>query len=188
MSSSTIIFINGFKVPTWLAKSPFVWNDKLWKGYDRVYLSSKTPSSDAMVEKEIARLSNFVSRFEHPVVMGQSLGAWWAAQLGCYPQFTGKQLVFFTPLLSLEDYPLVFNASARYHPTNRTPNQHNKGYDRVFTAVGDQDLIVPSWTHGNTLAHHFESSLYTLRGGHFYQNNHKKCLLTIKNWLDHHLQ
>jgi len=181
----TIIFLNGFHVPTWLSKTPFVWNDELWEkeGYNRVYLSSKTPTSDLMVEKETTRLCEFVNQFERPIVMGQSLGAWWAAQLGTQPEFNCKQLVFWTPLLHLEEYPIIFKTSPRYHPTNRKPNISNTGIHRSFTIMGDQDLIVPAHRHAFDLAKHFQSSTYHLHGGHFYQKNHKKGLLVIRDWL-----
>ncbi len=177
----TIIFLSGFMVPQALAKSKFVWEDSLWRDYRRLYLPSKTPLSDNMVEKELDRLCRLVNLFPKSVVAGHSLGAWWAANLACHSQAKIDKLVFWTPLGDTRPYP-IFNVTQRHHPMNKVP--YLVGPHKVLTMEAQYDFIVPPREHSYCLNHHFKSTLYKLQGGHFFQSNHKAGLLFMKDWID----
>lgn len=173
--------MSGFMVPKWLAKSQFVWNDSFWRDYRRVYISSRTPTSDMMAEKEIQRLLNIVSLFPEATIAGQSLGAWWAANLACRPQCKIKRMVFWTPLGDTTEYP-IFNVSQRYHPINQTPKVY--GPHRILVYAGKEDFIVPPKDHAETLCEHFSGTPYLLHGGHFFQTNHQEGLKYMKTWME----
>lgn len=179
----TIIFISGWSVPETIAKSKFIWNDSLWINYNKIYLSSKTPTSDHMVEKELDRLSNFTNAFTDVILAGHSLGAWWAANLACHPQSNISKLVFWTPLCNANEYP-IFNVTQRYHPINKIPNNQNIGPNKVLVFDAKYDFIVPPQYHAYPLRSHFKGSSFTLVGGHFYQKNHTAGLHCMKDWID----
>jgi pimeloyl-ACP methyl ester carboxylesterase len=178
----TIIFISGFMVPKWLAKSRFVWNDSLWKYYRRIYLPSKTPLSDSMVDRELDKLCHLVNLFPDAILAGHSLGAWWAANLACSPNANISKLVFWTPLGDTTDYP-IFNATKRHYPPRKTPNPNLIGPHKALTFEGKYDFIVPPKDHSHCLNQHFKGMSYHLKGGHFYQSNHKAGLLFMKDWI-----
>lgn len=179
----TIIFMNGFMIPKILAKSSFVWNDSLWKGYRRIYLSSKTPTSDWVVENELSRLTRLINRYPGAIVAGHSLGAWWGANLACRPECKISKLVFWTPLADTNEYP-IFNVSNKYHPINLIPNSHNRGPHETLVFIGKDDFIVPPKNHGHILCDHFDGMPYHLDGGHFFQNNHQQGLNYMKTWIE----
>jgi len=178
----TIIFISGWKVPKWLAKSSFVWNANFWKEYNCIFLDSKTPESNHMIHEELDNLEGLVR--EHPdcAVVGQSLGGWWAANLALRHSVDIKKLILWTPVCDASAYP-IFKAGRFYHPPYRATN-HNSGPQRVLTLPATDDLIVPSDAHGYELAKHFNSMTYTLYGGHVYQMNHKQALQYMKDWIE----
>lgn len=177
----TIIFISGFMVPQWLAKSKFVWDDTVWKDYRRIYLSSKTPISDSMVSRELDKLAELTRMFPDSIVAGHSLGAWWAANLACHSQFKIKKLVFWTPLSFANDYP-IFNVTERHHPLHKQPNII--GPDKVLNVEARFDFVVRAARHAHPLRKHFRASSYRLDGGHFFQDNHQKGLSFMKEWIE----
>lgn len=178
----TIIFISGWGVPSFLQKMSAVWDDNLWKDYGRVYLPSKTPTSDVAVKKHLDKLSQFVNNFPDPIVMGQSLGAWWAANLACRPDTKITKLVLLTPFTSLHDYPLVFNSSPYYYPHNK--KVYVKGPHKVLVCGAANDLVAPPEQHASRLLNTFNATPYKLQGGHFFQKDHKACLNFIKDWIE----
>lgn len=179
----TIIFISGWAVPKLLAQSKYVWDDPFWNGYNRIYISSKTPTSDNMVQKELNELCSLVNSFPGVIVAGHSLGAWWAANLACHPQSKIKKLVFWTPLGNTSFYP-IFNVTMLHHPMNKAPNVHNMGPANVLTVDAREDLIVQPYHHSIPLNRHFKSTMYSLNGGHFFQTNHKSGLRYMRDWLE----
>lgn len=180
--NKTIIFISGWAVPKIIAKSKLVWDESHWSDYRCLWISSKTPTSDRMVERELDRLQRLVELFPGATLAGQSLGAWWSANLALRPEVLIKKLVLWTPLCDAGEFP-IFNVTPRYHP----PNQElldNKGPHRVLSMIAKDDWIVHPREHGITLAQHFRSTPYTLDGGHFYQSNHKAGLQYMKDWIE----
>lgn len=182
--NKTIIFISGWMVPNWLAKTRFVWDDRMWLDYRTLYLESKTPTSDEMIGRELNRLQDIVAANPGCTVVGRSLGAWWAANLLCRPRTNIRKMVFWTPVSDVSVYP-IFKASRFYHPLNRV--QHwlqNTGPHRVLTLNAKYDLLTPPDGHGKDLAKHFNSMTYELNGGHIYQLNHKAALQYMKDWIE----
>jgi pimeloyl-ACP methyl ester carboxylesterase len=179
----TIIFISGFAVPTWLAKTRFVWDDSLWKDYRRIYLPSRTPLSDNMVERELDKLCHLTHLFPNVTLAGQSLGAWWAANLACHPQSKIKKLALWTPLGDANAYP-IFNVTQRHHPSNKTANKRNVGPHHAAIFCAKNDLIVPPKEHSLPLISQFEPTVYRLDGGHLLQSNHKAGLIFMKDWIE----
>lgn len=179
----TIIFLSGLAVPKIIAKSKFVWNDPLWQEYNRIYITSKIPTSDVMVEKELERLSAIINKYTDTIVAGHSLGAWWAANLACHKESKFKKLVMLTPLGDTSSYP-IFNVTPYFHPWNRVPNKEHYGPHNVLINVSKRDFIVPAEQHGENLIRHFNATRYTLSGGHFYQSNHLAMLKFMQEWID----
>jgi pimeloyl-ACP methyl ester carboxylesterase len=179
----TIIFLSGFMIPIWAAKTKFVWNDSLWKDYNKIYLSSKTPLSDGMVDRELDNLCRLVNNFPNVTLAGMSLGAWWAANLASHTECKIKKLVLWTPLGDANAYP-IFNVTKRHHPANKTPNQHNVGPHRCAIFSAEYDLIVPPHFHTKDLISKFDSITYKLDGGHIYQPNHQAGLKFMKDWVE----
>lgn len=177
----TIIFISGFMVPKWLSKSKFVWDDSMWKDYRRIYISSKTPISDSMVERELDKLSDLTRMFPDSIVAGHSLGAWWAANLACHTQYKINKLVFWTPLSHINDYP-IFNVTGRHHPLHKTPNI--SGPNKVLNIEARFDFVVRAARHAAPLTRFFKADSYKLDGGHFFQENHQKGLSFMKEWIE----
>lgn len=178
----TIIFISGWSISPWLAKSILFWNDSVWKNYNRVYISSKTPTSDRMVQEELNNLSNIINQHTNVILAGHSLGAWWAANLACETRNAIEKLVFWTPLSDVDTYP-IFTASEKYHPMNKVPNSNILGKKNSLLFEAKYDLIVPPEHHCHDLLYHFDAYKYTLYGGHALQLNHKKGLQFMRSWI-----
>lgn len=176
-----VIFISGWGVPGFLQRTPLVWDDKSWEDYGRIYLSSKMPASDVMVKKHLQKLNKFVNAFDKPIVVSQSLGAWWAANLACQPDSKIDKLVLMIPLSNLSDYPF-FNASPLLYPLNREPLI--KGPHKVLVAGARNDIIAPVKDHAERLARHFNATPYELNGGHYFQKDHKAFLQFTKDWIE----
>lgn len=180
--NKTIIFISGWMVPKIVGKSPLVWDKDFWSGYKTIFLNSKTPTSDRMVAEELDYLQNIVESNPGCALAGQSLGAWWSANLALRPHVSIKKMVLWTPLGDANAYP-IFNVTRRYHPMNQKPTS-NQGPHRVLTMIGKYDLIVPPNYHAEELNSHFRGMPYLLEGGHFYQSNHKSALHYMKEWIE----
>lgn len=178
-----IIFLSGLGVPKVLAKMPMIWNDTLWHNHKRIYLTSKIPTSDNMVKTHLKDLVKFINKFDDPVVVGQSLGAWWAANLACEPMCQMKKFVLCIPLADTNYYP-IFNASPLFKPTNRTPNPQHYGPYKSLVVYASNDFIVPINQHAVPLERHFNALSYKLDGGHLIQSNHQKGLEFIKDWIE----
>lgn len=179
----TIIFISGLLIPKIIAKTKFVWDDQFWKNYRRIYITSRIPTSDSMVEEELRSLNNLISSYPQVTVAGQSLGAWWAANLACRPESKINKLVMWTPLGDASAYP-IFNVSRNFHPPYLIPNSHNKGPHKSIVFYGKRDLIVPHKCHSVDLINTFNATSYPLSGGHAFQKNHKAGLQFMKDWIE----
>jgi predicted esterase len=178
----TIIFLSGLAVPKMFAKSKYVWNDSLWEDYNRIYITSRIPTSDVMVEEELERLTHIVNRYPEPIVAGHSLGGWWASNLACCPKAEFAKLVLLTPLANA-NRSVLFNVTPYFHPCNRVPNPTIYGPHRVLVNTAKHDLIVPTAEHSDYLARHFNATKYELKGGHYYQTNHDAMLEFMKTWI-----
>lgn len=179
----TIIFINGFAVPKFIGKSRFVWDDDFWRGYNRIYLTSAVPISDTTTNYHLDKLSDFVNQFDKPIVAGQSLGAWWAANLACHPKSNIDKMVLWTPLGDAQEFP-IFRVSDKHNPIFKKPNLNNVGPHKTLVCYGKRDLIVPAHYHSTDFIRHFNAMTYKLDGGHFYQSNHKSGLSFMKDWIE----
>ena len=180
--TKTIIFITGYSIPVFLAKTNFFWNDLMWDDYTRIYNSSKTPISDFMVEQELQRLEKLIDSFKYPIVASHSLGAWWTANLVMRQNVNIKKVVYWTPLTDINRYPRLFNASKDYYPCSKVLPDEMLGLDKHLVIGADKDLITP---HHDALklARYLKSTQYTLDGYHCYQRNHAEALNFMKNWL-----
>lgn len=116
--SKTIIFLSGFCVPQFVSQSKFVWNKPFWSDYQCIWFSSKTPTSDHMVEQELDRLEELMKQHPGAILAGHSLGGWWAANLALRNQFLINKMVLWTPLCDTMEYP-IFNVTPRYNPINQ---------------------------------------------------------------------
>lgn len=180
--NKTIIFISGWKVPQWIAKSKLVWDNSMWHDYRILYLDSKTPTSNQMISKELDSLQDIMEANPSAALVGQSLGGWWAANLALRFSVNIRKLVFWTPVCNASVFP-IFKAGSFYNPLNRQQT-HNSGPHRVLTCSAHRDLIVPPDAHGYELAKHFNSMTYNLNGGHILQSNHKAALQYMKDWIE----
>ncbi len=180
--NKTVIFISGWQVPQFLAKSKFVWDESLWQDYKTIWLDSRTPIHDFMIEYELDKLQDLVEAHPGCALVGQSLGGWWAANLALRMSCSIKKLALWTPVCDASAYP-IFKASRKYHPPYR-PVQRTKGPHRVLTLTARHDLIVPPDAHGRELSRHFDSMEYDLKGGHIWQSNHKAALIYLKDWIE----
>jgi predicted esterase len=179
----TIIFMSGIFVPKWLAKSRFIWNKPHWQDYKCLWLDSRVPYSDIMVEKELDYLERLIKKYPGAILAGHSLGAWWAANLLCRETVSVKKTIFLTPLVNANEYP-IFNVTPRYDPCKQIPNDDNIGLSRTLVVYGTQDLLVPQHRHSYSLISHFKAMSYSLDGGHFYQKNHQAALDYMKDWAE----
>jgi hypothetical protein len=179
----SIIFISGFGVPEFVARSKFLWDEPFWSDYTCFWLGSRTPTSDRMVEKELDRLERILSRYPDSTVAGQSLGAWWAANLALRSTVDIKKLVFWTGLCNHNEYP-IFNATPRYNPVYQESTNQNFGVHRVLNVYAKDDLIVPPQSHAFQLNKQFCPMPYQLEGGHLLQRNHKEALSFMKDWIE----
>jgi len=180
--SKTIIFISGWNVPKFVAKSKLIWEEDFWNEYNCVWVSSKTPTSDLMVERELDRLQRLLGRFPGATVAGQSLGAWWGAHLAHRPQVVINKLVCWTPLYHADDYP-IFNITPRYSLSYKRITE-NSGSSKVLTVLAKEDMIVPPMRHAYQLKEHFQGMGIVLDGGHLFQSNHKEGLIFMKKWIE----
>jgi len=178
----TIIFISGWAVHPLIAKSKWVWDKSFWSDYNCIWLSSKTPTSDGMVKRELDRLQNLIRAYPEATVAGHSLGGWWASNLALRPKVIIRKTVLWTPLGDTGYYP-IFNVTPRYHPPHQ-PVTSNSGPHRVLVLSAKDDLIVPPNGHANELASHFLAMPYRLNGGHFYQSNHRAALEYMREWIE----
>lgn len=183
MFKRTIIFLSGFMVPKWLSKSDLVWSHSRWPNYRKIYISSKIPTTDSMVEGELRRLAYFTRLFPNVVVAGQSLGGWWAANLACEPTAQMKKVIFWTPLVDANSYP-IFPVSRKHHPLNKLPNSKFVGPHKSLVLYGNKDKIVPHQDHSNKLISHFDSVSYKLEGGHYLQSNHYEAISYMRDWIE----
>lgn len=179
----TIIFLSGFAVPNWLSKTKLVWNDKFWKDYDRVYIESKIPLSDNMVSRELDNLSKIINSYNKPIVVGQSLGGWWAANLACQANINIDKLVLWTPVCHAGYYP-IFNVTERHSPMSKIPNANLFGPHKVCITWGNMDWLVPPEFHAAPLKVLFDATTFGLNGGHWFQSNHDLALSYIKEWIE----
>jgi len=176
----TIIFLSGFLIPNWLAKTKYLWNKPMWNQYHTIFLESKTPRSDVMVEKELDRLQKLLQQYPNAVLAGHSLGAWWLSNLATRDVQINK-LVLWTPLSDTNGFG--FNVSNHYCPLIHSPNK-NTGSHKVLVYWGTNDLIVPGYNHGRALMDHFSAMNYKLDGGHLYQKNHQAALNYMRDWIE----
>lgn len=179
----TIIFLAGFCVPLKLAKSKYVWNEKMWSDYNCIFLSSKTPRSEKGVKKELQKLEKIVNSFDKPIIAGHSLGAWWAANLAIHSKADLQKIIFLTPLADLKQYPNIFSYSPKYDVFRFNVPKHKRGPHKNLVIYGNYDLITPS-QHGLRLSHHFDGMSYYLDGGHLYQLNHHYAISYMKDWVE----
>jgi hypothetical protein len=182
MSKRTVIFLSGYLVPNWLAKSPLVWNQARWQDYRTIFIKSPVPTSDAMVQAHLNQLAYLTSLFPNVAVVGQSLGAWWAANLACEPAAQMKRVAFWTPLVDANAYP-IFKVSRNHHPLNKKPNPSIVGPGSSLVLYGDKDFVVPQWTHAQNLVSHFQALTYKLDGGHWFQANHNRGIDYLLDWI-----
>ena len=179
----TIIFLAGFCVPLTVAKSQFVWDKKMWKGYNTIFLSSKIPRSEKGIKKELLRLERVVSSFDKPIVAGHSLGAWWIANLALYSKANLQKIVFLTPLSDLKEYPTIFHYTPEYDVFRNNIPKAKRGPHKNLVIYGNHDLVTSS-LHGKHLVHHFDAMEYHLDGGHLYQLNHYYAIKYMKDWIE----
>lgn len=179
----TIVFLSGFALPKFISKSSWFFEDSFWKDYRRIFYKSKTPTSDKMVVQELENLKQLVNSYSDTIVVGHSLGAWWAANLACLPQSKIKKLALWTPLGVASDYP-IFKISQKSELFDKTPNIHNVGPDKTLVIYAKNDLIVPYKRHAIPLSKKFQAMSLSLDGGHAWQLDHKKGLILLKNWIE----
>lgn len=179
----TIIFLSGWRLPEFVSKSSLFFNDSFWKGYNRVYYKSKSPISDQMVNQELSNLVELINNYKDTVVIGHSLGAWWAANLACHPQTKINKLALWTPLGNTKDFP-IFNLTTIQEPINKITNIHNIGINKTFITYAKYDLIVPYKNHAIPLINKFNATSLSLNGGHTWQKDHNKGLLQLKQWIE----
>lgn len=178
----TIIFISGWSIPNFIAKTKLIWDEKLWKNYNCIWVESIRPKGDLMIEQELRYLASLVKENPGCIVVGQSLGAWWASNLALQANLLIKKLVLWTPVCDVSAYP-IFKASRKFHPAYQKV-KFNHGPHRVLTISADRDLLVPADAHGNELSKLFLSMNYDLKGGHFIQSNHSAALQYMKDWIE----
>lgn len=181
VNHNNVIFINGLSIPTYLSKTRYVWNDDLWKDYNRKYLSSPIAISNLDFQNKLESLIKIVNSVENPVVIGQSLGAWWAANLACTKEVKLNKLILMTPLVDARDVPF-FNISKGINPLEKPP--FIVGPDKVLVCFAKNDIICPPYTNAYNLLRHFNGIQYHLNGGHFFQKDHTSCLKFMQDWMD----
>ena len=180
--TKTLIFLNGYNIPTIVSKQKYVWNDAMWSDYTRIYRPSVTPTSDDVIEKELINLEKFISSFSFPIVAGHSLGSWWLANLIIRNKVHISKAIYLTPLSDISKYPKIFNSSIKYHPLKNDIPINLIGPDKHLIMYAKKDLITP-WLQGLLLAVHLDGLEYVLQGGHCYQLNHMNSLCFMKNWI-----
>ena len=181
MNNHNIVFISGLSIPKVLAKTKFVWNDKLWSDYNRTYIGNYFPTSDADAYRYLEELKELINSLSNPIVIGQSLGAWWTANLACTPNCNIKKIILMTPLANAKEVPF-FNTTVLLYPMNRKPLV--SGPHKVLVCQGKYDLITPPIYNGEKLIKHFNAVSYSLNGGHLYQSDHTAALNFMQDWID----
>jgi len=179
----TIIFISGWQVPDFIARSPLVWNETFWSDYNCIWISSKSPTSYSMISQELNRLEYLLNICPDAILAGHSLGGWWASNLALRTYTPISKLVLWTPLADTQPFP-IFKAGDEHHPTYLPNNNNNYGPHKVLVFHAQKDRIVPPRSHALSLAKHFNAQTYQLNGGHFYQSNHQKGLQYMKDWIE----
>lgn len=179
----TLIFLSGFLCPAWVMKTPYIFDSRLWKDYNTVYLKSKTPTSDQMVKDELLRLTKIVNSYSKPILVGHSLGGWWAANLAHEPNANIHKMVLWTPLGDATIYPMFFGSTANSEFMYKAPNSNLLSPDKTLVVYAKHDLIVPCWRHAWKTASKFRAASVQLNGGHIWQDDHKKGLAILKDWL-----
>jgi hypothetical protein len=179
--SKQIVFMPGWGVPKFITKSRFGWDDAMWSGYNRVYLPTLAPKSDAMVHRHLSYLKNVINSYDNPIVMGSGLGAWWLANLACQPEIKMKKIILFNPFINLNDYA-IFNASPKYYPYNRITGF--TGPHKVLICHAHEDIWAAGPVEIYKLMNKFNAIDYKMKGGHFIQDDHKPCLEFIKDWIE----
>lgn len=168
-------------MPSFISKSSLFFQDSLWKDYNRIYYKSKSPVNDRIVEEETEYLVQLTNQYPDVLVVGHSLGAWWASHLACHTQSTIKKLALWTPLGIARNFP-IFKITEKGECFNKISNLHNVGPDKTFIAYAKYDWIVPYRNHTLPLIDKFQATSISLNGGHAWQSDHKNGLLTLKKW------
>lgn len=179
----TIIFLSGLGVPKWLAKTKYIWNDKLWKDYNKIYITSKIPYSNNMVERELNDLTNLVKSFSKVIIAGQSIGAWWTINLLAHTNIFIYKSVLLTPLIDITDYP-ISNITPKYHLINRKVYSRHTGKNNSLLIEAKNDWITPRDEYSLRVEYKLNPTVYTLNGGHIYQKDHQEGLSFMKEWID----
>jgi len=177
----TIIFLSGLAVPKILAKSKLVWDDTMWDNFDSVYYTSKIPISDKMVDLEIDNLCKLINDYDRPFVVGQSLGAWWGANLACLPECNINKLAMWTPVANASAYP-IFNVTHCHNPRNKKVNDRFVGGKNSLLCYAENDLITPNYSQSLNFMIHFNPTIFKLNGGHLFQRNHEAGLIFMRDW------
>jgi len=181
MNKHNIIFISGLSIPKCLAKTKLVWNDSLWNDYNRYYVSNYLPTSDLDAKRKLNELKELINSLSNPIIISQSLGAWWTANLACMPECDIKKVIMMTPLANAKNVPF-FNTSSLMYPIKNAPVVN--GPHRVLVCQAKYDLICPVQFNGSRLIKHFNAMSYDLNGGHFYQSDHTSCLKFMQDWIE----
>ena len=181
----TIIFLSGFALPNIISKSSLFFDRNFWSNYNTIFYKSKIPISDSMVNQEIESLTKLTNQYvvNDLVVVGHSLGAWWAANLACNPDFKANKLALWTPLGIANMFP-IFLSSNKSEPLFKTPNINNIGINNTTVIYAKYDLIVPYQQHALPLIKMFKADSLCLNGGHAWQLDHKYGLTYLKNWIN----
>jgi hypothetical protein len=181
MNKHNIIFINGLSVPKILSKTKYVWNDKLWLNYNRTYLSSYIPTSDFDAQRKVKDLTNLINSLDNPIIICQSLGAWWGAILACTKECNLHKLIMVTPLSDVKHIPF-FNVSNIMSPLKMVPI--HTGPHKVLVCSAKYDIICPPSLNAYLLLKHFNALNYEMDGGHFYQKDHISALNFMQDWIE----
>lgn len=167
----TIFFLSPFLITESVAKSKLYWNHSLWGEYNTVYIRSKLPKSDNMVKKELNRLNNLINLFPNVILIGNSLGAWWAGNLACQPSNI-KAVVLIDTIIN-DDYNVLINATQKYSIMHRIPY------------ISGPTKILACATQSHSCVHrHFNAIPYLLDNGFFRAKNYESCLNFTKDWIE----
>ncbi len=181
MNKHNIVFINGLSVPKVFSKTKYVWNDKLWLNYKRTYLSSYIPTSDFDAKNKIKELTGLINSLDNPIVICQSLGAWWGANLACTKECNLHKLIMVTPLSNVTYVPF-FNVSNIMAPLQNIP--HHTGPHKILVCSAKYDIVCPPIFNSDKLKKHFNALSYEMNGGHFYQKDHTAALHFMQDWIE----
>jgi hypothetical protein len=169
----TLIFLCPLLAPERVAKSKYYWNSSLWNDYSTIWIETKLPKSDVMVERHLNELTNFINLFQNtdPIMLGNSIGAWWIANLASR-KTNLKAAVMINPIA--DDYydPLI-NATFKYSILSQKPSLQ-----------GPTKILVASSDKSSRVAKHFSGVPYLLDFNLFRPKNYHSCLSFIKDWLE----